>query len=516
VFGIIGTSSYYRYNGSLTTPPCSEDIDWINMANPLTLSSRQLLAFTQMLATQQSGTSRGGDNRLIQPLNGRTIYSTVPPPAPTLISGAFTFNTNLPASRLSSMETELAAGLAAQLGVDSSDVIIGGFSDVPGASGSGLDVQVTYSIAAASAASASTISQAIAAGSLIPSGGTTSSLAAGLAAAYPDLGISSMAAALPSSVASSDPALAFASVTTANAALTANVLSLVAAAAVTQSNITATMATLAALVASRMPAPPAAIYVTVTHTLGGYTTATFGSAQAAQFIAVLAASVSVSASAVTITNVADVPAAGHRRHRRKALAVASPSGRALMQSGGGVAVSSSIQVASTGLATVVSAALVASPLTTASLQAAGLASCTGVAVSTPPATVSGGAAPTDATGALPRTAPEPVSSEAGARLLLLLILLLLLLLPLGAAVAFVVYSRKKKAARPSQEQEHEQEQEKGFYEAESPEGGSPRPASPPPSASAGPGSRRLGKKRPGANKMGFLDDEPTTIMPATA
>ena len=156
MFGVIGTSAYYRYNGSLTTPPCTEGINWVNMANPLTISSRQLLAFTQMLATQQNGTSRGGDNRLIQKLNGRNIYNSVAPPPPTLVSGSLTFNTNLSASQMSVLESDLAAGLASQLGVDSSDVIIGSFNNVPGASGSGLDVQVLYSIAAATAAEATT------------------------------------------------------------------------------------------------------------------------------------------------------------------------------------------------------------------------------------------------------------------------------------------------------------------------------------------------------------------------
>ena len=43
------------------------------MAQPLYLSPRQLLQFTSVLSTEQGGMSRGGDNRLVQPLNGRTV-----------------------------------------------------------------------------------------------------------------------------------------------------------------------------------------------------------------------------------------------------------------------------------------------------------------------------------------------------------------------------------------------------------------------------------------------------------
>lgn len=54
----------YRYTGSLTTPPCSESIQWILMQTPVQLSKQQIDAFRSVLS---------GNNRPVQPLNGRTV-----------------------------------------------------------------------------------------------------------------------------------------------------------------------------------------------------------------------------------------------------------------------------------------------------------------------------------------------------------------------------------------------------------------------------------------------------------
>jgi carbonic anhydrase len=54
----------YRYFGSLTTPPCSEDVTWIVMATPVTISSEQLAALRNVLTA---------NNRPVQPLNGRAL-----------------------------------------------------------------------------------------------------------------------------------------------------------------------------------------------------------------------------------------------------------------------------------------------------------------------------------------------------------------------------------------------------------------------------------------------------------
>ncbi|MEW6729112.1 MAG: carbonic anhydrase family protein [Pseudomonadota bacterium] len=54
---------YYRYSGSLTTPPCSEGVTWLVMTEPLEVSKAQVERFRTLM---------GGDtNRPVQPLNAR-------------------------------------------------------------------------------------------------------------------------------------------------------------------------------------------------------------------------------------------------------------------------------------------------------------------------------------------------------------------------------------------------------------------------------------------------------------
>jgi carbonic anhydrase len=57
--------SYYRFNGSLTTPPCSEGVRWIVMKSAMTASKAQIETFTQ--------TIKQPNNRPIQALNGRLV-----------------------------------------------------------------------------------------------------------------------------------------------------------------------------------------------------------------------------------------------------------------------------------------------------------------------------------------------------------------------------------------------------------------------------------------------------------
>jgi carbonic anhydrase len=56
---------YYRYNGSLTTPPCSEGVRWIVMKAPMTVSREQISAFTSTLGF--------ANNRPIQAVNARSV-----------------------------------------------------------------------------------------------------------------------------------------------------------------------------------------------------------------------------------------------------------------------------------------------------------------------------------------------------------------------------------------------------------------------------------------------------------
>lgn len=59
--------SYYHFVGSLTTPPCSEGVQWLVMQHPISASAQQIAAFKLALPS--------ANNRPIQALNGRQISS---------------------------------------------------------------------------------------------------------------------------------------------------------------------------------------------------------------------------------------------------------------------------------------------------------------------------------------------------------------------------------------------------------------------------------------------------------
>ena len=56
---------YYRFNGSLTTPPCSEGVWWLVMKETVTASNEQIEKFAQVMGHP--------NNRPIQPLNARPV-----------------------------------------------------------------------------------------------------------------------------------------------------------------------------------------------------------------------------------------------------------------------------------------------------------------------------------------------------------------------------------------------------------------------------------------------------------
>lgn len=56
--------TYYNYVGSLTTPPCSEGVNWMVMTNTLEVSDAQVAAFTGVFPKSA---------RPVQPVNGRVV-----------------------------------------------------------------------------------------------------------------------------------------------------------------------------------------------------------------------------------------------------------------------------------------------------------------------------------------------------------------------------------------------------------------------------------------------------------
>uniref|UniRef100_A0A8C9AUB6 Carbonic anhydrase n=1 Tax=Prolemur simus TaxID=1328070 RepID=A0A8C9AUB6_PROSS len=63
---------YYSYQGSLTTPPCSENVHWFVLADSVKLSKAQVLRLENSLLDHENKTIQNGYRRT-QPLNHRVV-----------------------------------------------------------------------------------------------------------------------------------------------------------------------------------------------------------------------------------------------------------------------------------------------------------------------------------------------------------------------------------------------------------------------------------------------------------
>jgi len=61
------TLGYYTFEGSLTTPPCSESVTWYVLKSPVEVSAVELAAFSKLYAH---------NSRPVQPLNGRVVLES--------------------------------------------------------------------------------------------------------------------------------------------------------------------------------------------------------------------------------------------------------------------------------------------------------------------------------------------------------------------------------------------------------------------------------------------------------
>jgi carbonic anhydrase len=62
-----GNKGYYTFQGSLTTPPCSEDVRWFVLKTPVRITDAEITAFGKLYPMNARPT---------QPLNGRAIEAT--------------------------------------------------------------------------------------------------------------------------------------------------------------------------------------------------------------------------------------------------------------------------------------------------------------------------------------------------------------------------------------------------------------------------------------------------------
>ncbi len=65
-----GHRPYMHYSGSLTTPPCSEEVNWFVMVEPMQVGAEQVLQFMRYAG---GSATYSQNSRPLQPLLGRSI-----------------------------------------------------------------------------------------------------------------------------------------------------------------------------------------------------------------------------------------------------------------------------------------------------------------------------------------------------------------------------------------------------------------------------------------------------------
>ncbi|NXO20045.1 CAH6 anhydrase, partial [Cisticola juncidis] len=107
-------SHFYRYQGSLTTPPCSESVIWTIFHSPIVLSHTQIQLLESSLLDWHNRTLRN-DYRHAQPLRGRLVEASFPAQGTAQAQcppEEFTLRLDQIQAQLQDMKTELLNGLS--------------------------------------------------------------------------------------------------------------------------------------------------------------------------------------------------------------------------------------------------------------------------------------------------------------------------------------------------------------------------------------------------------------------
>jgi len=72
--GDIHIPDFFAYKGSLTTPPCSEIVNWFVLEKSLHITSQQLDLFSSRWGNNPVFAGGHGNNRALQPLNRREVF----------------------------------------------------------------------------------------------------------------------------------------------------------------------------------------------------------------------------------------------------------------------------------------------------------------------------------------------------------------------------------------------------------------------------------------------------------
>ena len=72
----VDMTRYWSYDGSFTTPPCTQGIKWTVIEQVQSISEEQLKKITDRLAGDPSFAEGKGNNRVVQPHHERTLFYT--------------------------------------------------------------------------------------------------------------------------------------------------------------------------------------------------------------------------------------------------------------------------------------------------------------------------------------------------------------------------------------------------------------------------------------------------------